>query len=65
MVDVLERLEKRSNTRAILMFVDAEKAFDNISWNFMKQNFYKMEMGGNFYERNKCNISRAESKNHC
>lgn len=33
--DITEYLEGRSDKQVGLMFTDAEKAFDNVSWNFM------------------------------
>lgn len=36
-IDILEYLESRNDKPAALMLVDAEKAFDNISWHFMKR----------------------------
>lgn len=36
-IDMLEHLEERTDKQAALMFVDAEKAFDKSSWNFMKK----------------------------
>uniref|UniRef100_A0A670HXI4 Reverse transcriptase domain-containing protein n=1 Tax=Podarcis muralis TaxID=64176 RepID=A0A670HXI4_PODMU len=41
-IDILELLQTNINTRAVLIFIDAEKAFDNISWMFMKKNLEGM-----------------------
>lgn len=35
MSDILEYLEKHNEKQAALIFLDAEKAFDNLNWTFM------------------------------
>uniref|UniRef100_A0A670IGH0 Reverse transcriptase domain-containing protein n=2 Tax=Podarcis muralis TaxID=64176 RepID=A0A670IGH0_PODMU len=47
-IDILEKLEVNINTKAVLIFVDAEKAFDNISWSFMIKNLQGMGVGQGF-----------------
>lgn len=47
-IGVIEYLETRNDKQAALMFIDAEKAFDNISWNFMKKNLEMMDVGQSF-----------------
>uniref|UniRef100_A0A670K0T0 Reverse transcriptase domain-containing protein n=1 Tax=Podarcis muralis TaxID=64176 RepID=A0A670K0T0_PODMU len=47
-IDVLELLQTNLNTKAVLIFIDAEKAFDNISWKFMKENLEGMGVGRAF-----------------
>uniref|UniRef100_A0A670JQD5 Reverse transcriptase domain-containing protein n=1 Tax=Podarcis muralis TaxID=64176 RepID=A0A670JQD5_PODMU len=47
-IDILELLQIKRNTRAVLIFIDAEKAFDNISWMFMKKNLEGMGVGRGF-----------------
>uniref|UniRef100_A0A670HUA2 Reverse transcriptase domain-containing protein n=1 Tax=Podarcis muralis TaxID=64176 RepID=A0A670HUA2_PODMU len=47
-IDILELLQTNMNTKAVLIFIDAEKAFDNISWLFMKKNLEGMGVGQGF-----------------
>ncbi|CAI5767565.1 Hypothetical predicted protein [Podarcis lilfordi] len=47
-IDILELLEVDINRKAVLIFVDAEKAFDNIGWSFMKKNLQGMGVGQGF-----------------
>uniref|UniRef100_A0A670ICH5 Reverse transcriptase domain-containing protein n=1 Tax=Podarcis muralis TaxID=64176 RepID=A0A670ICH5_PODMU len=47
-IDILELLQTNINTKAVLIFIDAEKAFDNISWKFMKKNLGGMGVGRGF-----------------
>uniref|UniRef100_A0A670K5X3 Reverse transcriptase domain-containing protein n=1 Tax=Podarcis muralis TaxID=64176 RepID=A0A670K5X3_PODMU len=47
-IDILELLQTNINRRAVLIFIDAEKAFDNISWMFMKKNLEGMGVGRGF-----------------
>uniref|UniRef100_A0A670JIK0 Reverse transcriptase domain-containing protein n=1 Tax=Podarcis muralis TaxID=64176 RepID=A0A670JIK0_PODMU len=47
-IDILEKLEVNINTKAVMIFVDAEKAFDNISWSFMMKNLRGMGVGQGF-----------------
>uniref|UniRef100_A0A670JTK1 Reverse transcriptase domain-containing protein n=1 Tax=Podarcis muralis TaxID=64176 RepID=A0A670JTK1_PODMU len=47
-IDILELLEVKINRKAVIIFVDAEKAFDNISWTFMKKNLQGMGVGQSF-----------------
>uniref|UniRef100_A0A670I1C2 Reverse transcriptase domain-containing protein n=1 Tax=Podarcis muralis TaxID=64176 RepID=A0A670I1C2_PODMU len=47
-IDILELLQTNINTKAVLIFIDAEKAFDNISWKFMKKNLEGMGVGRGF-----------------
>uniref|UniRef100_A0A670HZZ5 Reverse transcriptase domain-containing protein n=1 Tax=Podarcis muralis TaxID=64176 RepID=A0A670HZZ5_PODMU len=47
-IDILELLEVNINRKAVLIFVDAEKAFDNICWTFMKKNLQGMGVGQGF-----------------
>uniref|UniRef100_A0A670KII5 Reverse transcriptase domain-containing protein n=1 Tax=Podarcis muralis TaxID=64176 RepID=A0A670KII5_PODMU len=47
-INILEKLQVNINTKAVLIFVDAEKAFNNISWSFMKKNLQGMGVGQGF-----------------
>uniref|UniRef100_A0A670I215 Reverse transcriptase domain-containing protein n=1 Tax=Podarcis muralis TaxID=64176 RepID=A0A670I215_PODMU len=47
-IDILELLQTNINTKAVLIFIDAEKAFDNISWKFMRKNLEGMGVGRGF-----------------
>uniref|UniRef100_A0A670J9P8 Reverse transcriptase domain-containing protein n=1 Tax=Podarcis muralis TaxID=64176 RepID=A0A670J9P8_PODMU len=48
-INMLEFLSARIDKQAIMMFVDAEKAFDNVAWDFMMKNLEHLEVGRNFY----------------
>lgn len=39
---------KTNKEKILLIFVDAEKAFDNIKWTFMLEILKRMEMGDKF-----------------
>uniref|UniRef100_A0A8D0E7E3 ribonuclease H n=1 Tax=Salvator merianae TaxID=96440 RepID=A0A8D0E7E3_SALMN len=47
-IDVIEYLESHNEVQAALIFLDAEKAFDNLNWNFMFNLLDMMNFGGNF-----------------
>uniref|UniRef100_A0A670JS00 Reverse transcriptase domain-containing protein n=1 Tax=Podarcis muralis TaxID=64176 RepID=A0A670JS00_PODMU len=44
-INMLEYLSARNDKEAVMMFVDAEKAFDNVIWEFMLRNLEHMEVG--------------------
>lgn len=44
-INILEYYEKQSEKSIALIFLDAEKAFDNISWKFLKTQMEYMEFG--------------------
>uniref|UniRef100_A0A670IWQ4 Reverse transcriptase domain-containing protein n=1 Tax=Podarcis muralis TaxID=64176 RepID=A0A670IWQ4_PODMU len=48
-INMLEFLSVRTDKQAIMMFVDAEKAFDNVVWDFMLKNLEHMEVGKDFF----------------
>uniref|UniRef100_A0A670JJJ0 Reverse transcriptase domain-containing protein n=1 Tax=Podarcis muralis TaxID=64176 RepID=A0A670JJJ0_PODMU len=47
-VNIIEFLSERYDKPASLIFVDAEKAFDNVIWEFMIKNLEVMEVGQKF-----------------
>uniref|UniRef100_A0A8D0KLK4 Reverse transcriptase domain-containing protein n=1 Tax=Salvator merianae TaxID=96440 RepID=A0A8D0KLK4_SALMN len=47
-IDVIEYLESHNEVQAALIFLDAEKAFDNLNWNFMFNLLDTMNFGENF-----------------
>lgn len=47
-IDIIEYLEVRNEKVEALMFIDAEKAFDNVSWLFMKKKLERIEVGQDF-----------------
>uniref|UniRef100_A0A670KIE8 Reverse transcriptase domain-containing protein n=1 Tax=Podarcis muralis TaxID=64176 RepID=A0A670KIE8_PODMU len=48
-VNLIEYLSERCDKPASLIFVDAEKAFDNVVWEFMLKNLEVMEVGQEFF----------------
>uniref|UniRef100_A0A670KE03 Reverse transcriptase domain-containing protein n=1 Tax=Podarcis muralis TaxID=64176 RepID=A0A670KE03_PODMU len=62
LIDILERLEAKRNCKALLMFIDAEKAFDNISWLFMERNLERIEFGQEFLNSIKAIYSEQKAK---
>uniref|UniRef100_A0A670HPA6 Reverse transcriptase domain-containing protein n=1 Tax=Podarcis muralis TaxID=64176 RepID=A0A670HPA6_PODMU len=48
-INIIEYLTERSDKQGVLLFVDAEKAFDNVSWEFMLKYLESMEVGAEFY----------------
>uniref|UniRef100_A0A670ZAD8 Reverse transcriptase domain-containing protein n=1 Tax=Pseudonaja textilis TaxID=8673 RepID=A0A670ZAD8_PSETE len=47
-IDVLEYYEAHPEKQFTLMFLDAEKAFDNLHWHFLIQKIYNMNLGTKF-----------------
>uniref|UniRef100_A0A2H6N8K0 Reverse transcriptase domain-containing protein n=1 Tax=Micrurus carvalhoi TaxID=3147026 RepID=A0A2H6N8K0_9SAUR len=47
-IDILEYYELHPENQVALVFLDAKKAFDNLNWDFMKQQFYLMNFGRKF-----------------
>ena len=48
-LNILEYYEVHLEKSMDMIFMDAEKAFDNLNWNFMIQQLEVMEMGGKIY----------------
>ncbi|KAF7245269.1 hypothetical protein EYD10_08704 [Varanus komodoensis] len=47
-LDILEYYEIHTEKPMALLFMDAQKAFDNVNWQFMKQQLVQMEFGEKF-----------------
>ncbi|KAF7235731.1 LINE-1 retrotransposable element ORF2 protein [Varanus komodoensis] len=47
-LDILEYYETHTEKPMALLFMDAQKAFDNANWQFMKQQMIQMEFGEKF-----------------
>ncbi|KAF7237863.1 LINE-1 retrotransposable element ORF2 protein, partial [Varanus komodoensis] len=47
-LDILEYYETHMEKPMALLFLDAQKAFDNVNWQFMMQQMDQMEFGGKF-----------------
>ncbi|KAF7235135.1 hypothetical protein EYD10_18021 [Varanus komodoensis] len=47
-LDILEYYEIHTKKPMALLFMDAQKAFDNVNWQFMKQQMIQMEFGEKF-----------------
>ncbi|KAF7247873.1 hypothetical protein EYD10_06117, partial [Varanus komodoensis] len=47
-LDILEYYEIHTEKPMALLFMDAQKAFDNVNWQFMKQQMAQMEFGEKF-----------------
>uniref|UniRef100_A0A670IBL2 Reverse transcriptase domain-containing protein n=1 Tax=Podarcis muralis TaxID=64176 RepID=A0A670IBL2_PODMU len=61
-INIIELLSGRSDKQAVLMFVDAEKAFDNVIWEFMLKNLEYMEVGQEFYNGIKAIYTEQRAK---
>uniref|UniRef100_A0A670INW4 Reverse transcriptase domain-containing protein n=1 Tax=Podarcis muralis TaxID=64176 RepID=A0A670INW4_PODMU len=60
--NIIEYLSARCDKQAILMFVDAEKAFDNIIWDFLLKHLEYMEVGTEFFNRVKAIYTEQKAK---
>lgn len=47
-LDMIEYYDKKINKRVAFFFADAEKAFDNVNWDFMKTIIKKIDLGPKF-----------------
>uniref|UniRef100_A0A2D4IXR6 Reverse transcriptase domain-containing protein n=1 Tax=Micrurus lemniscatus lemniscatus TaxID=129467 RepID=A0A2D4IXR6_MICLE len=47
-IDILEYYEFHPGNQMALVFLDAQKAFDNLNWDFMKQQINLMNFGVKF-----------------
>lgn len=47
-MDTLEHYEVHTEKQMTLLFLDTQKAFDNVSWQFMIQQLRSMDFGENF-----------------
>uniref|UniRef100_A0A670K5V5 Reverse transcriptase domain-containing protein n=1 Tax=Podarcis muralis TaxID=64176 RepID=A0A670K5V5_PODMU len=61
-VDMFEYLSARVDKEVIMMFVDAEKAFDNVAWDFMLRNLEHMEVGKDFFNGVKAIYTEQKAK---
>uniref|UniRef100_A0A670I4H7 Reverse transcriptase domain-containing protein n=1 Tax=Podarcis muralis TaxID=64176 RepID=A0A670I4H7_PODMU len=48
-INIIEYLTERCDKQGLLLFVDAEKAFDNINWEFLLKQLDYMEVGTEFF----------------
>uniref|UniRef100_A0A670IRT8 Reverse transcriptase domain-containing protein n=1 Tax=Podarcis muralis TaxID=64176 RepID=A0A670IRT8_PODMU len=61
-INIVEYLSARNEKEAIMMFVDAEKAFDNIAWDFMLKNLEHMDVGKEFFNGIKAIYTEQKAK---
>lgn len=47
-INIIEYYEKYSDKPVALLFLDAQKAFDNVNWQFMREQLKVMEFGEGF-----------------
>uniref|UniRef100_A0A670K591 Reverse transcriptase domain-containing protein n=1 Tax=Podarcis muralis TaxID=64176 RepID=A0A670K591_PODMU len=48
-INIIEYLTERCDKQGLLLFVDAEKAFDNVNWEFLLKQLDHMEVGTEFF----------------
>lgn len=48
LINILELYENQKGKKLAIIFLDAQKAFDNINWNFMLNQIENMETGPDF-----------------
>uniref|UniRef100_A0A670HXI2 Reverse transcriptase domain-containing protein n=1 Tax=Podarcis muralis TaxID=64176 RepID=A0A670HXI2_PODMU len=61
-INIIEYLERRNDIPAALIFIDAEKAFDNVSWHFLIKCMEKVGIRGPFLEGIKSIYSGQRAK---
>lgn len=61
-MDVLEYYETHSEKQLALIFLDAEKAFDNVIWNFLISQMEYMEVGDKFLKMIKAVYTQQVAK---
>uniref|UniRef100_A0A670HSH1 Reverse transcriptase domain-containing protein n=1 Tax=Podarcis muralis TaxID=64176 RepID=A0A670HSH1_PODMU len=61
-INIIEYLSDRYDKPASLIFVDAEKAFDNVAWDFMLRNLETMEVGQEFWNSIKAIYTEQKAK---
>uniref|UniRef100_A0A670HN63 Reverse transcriptase domain-containing protein n=1 Tax=Podarcis muralis TaxID=64176 RepID=A0A670HN63_PODMU len=61
-INMLEYLSVRIDKQVIMMFVDAEKAFDNVVWDFMLKNLEYMDVGNDFFNGVKAIYTEQKAK---
>uniref|UniRef100_A0A670IZP3 Reverse transcriptase domain-containing protein n=1 Tax=Podarcis muralis TaxID=64176 RepID=A0A670IZP3_PODMU len=61
-INIIEYLSERYDKPASLIFVDAEKAFDNVAWDFMLRNLEFMEVGQEFWNGIKAIYTEQKAK---
>uniref|UniRef100_A0A670K2L6 Reverse transcriptase domain-containing protein n=1 Tax=Podarcis muralis TaxID=64176 RepID=A0A670K2L6_PODMU len=61
-INIIEYLSARCDRQAMMMFVDAEKAFDNIIWDFLLKQLEYMEVGTEFFNGIKAIYTEQKAK---
>uniref|UniRef100_A0A670K332 Reverse transcriptase domain-containing protein n=1 Tax=Podarcis muralis TaxID=64176 RepID=A0A670K332_PODMU len=61
-INIIEYLSDRYDKPASLIFVDAEKAFDNVTWDFMLRNLEFMDVGQEFWNGIKAIYTEQKAK---
>uniref|UniRef100_A0A670IZE6 Reverse transcriptase domain-containing protein n=1 Tax=Podarcis muralis TaxID=64176 RepID=A0A670IZE6_PODMU len=61
-VNIIEYLSDRCDKQGMLLFVDAEKAFDNLIWDFLLKQLEYMEVGAEFYNGVKAIYTEQKAK---
>ena len=49
-INAIEYYDKHCDREVVFFFVDAEKAFDNLNWDFMFATMEKLQMGEKFIQ---------------